>query len=101
MLSTVDENCLCANPSHPHPSTSYSSHLRLSLSKPVVGHAEIETLFDIILTGQMKMADADEDAMPRGDRGSEESDLTEETQDFRFLASVPYVSPKFTSKTQN
>jgi hypothetical protein len=37
------------------------------------------------------MANADEDVMPRGEHGSEESDLTEETQDFRFLASVSYV----------
>ncbi len=34
------------------------------------------------------MADADEDLIHRGQSASEDTDLTEETQDFRFLASL-------------
>jgi hypothetical protein len=43
------------------------------------------------------MADADEDALPRGNTASEEPDLTDETQDFRFLATISYsISRKHT-----
>jgi tRNA-splicing endonuclease subunit Sen54 len=34
------------------------------------------------------MADADEDAMPRMGTGGEDTDLSDETQDFRFLSIV-------------
>ncbi|KAK5165395.1 tRNA-splicing endonuclease subunit sen54 [Saxophila tyrrhenica] len=34
------------------------------------------------------MADAEEDAMPRGGASGEEPDLTDETQDFRFLTTI-------------
>lgn len=37
------------------------------------------------------MADADEDVIPRSGPMAEEVDLSEETQDFRFLAAVGYV----------
>lgn len=36
------------------------------------------------------MADADEDVMPRGAGGGEDLDLSDETQDFRFLTSISY-----------
>jgi hypothetical protein len=36
------------------------------------------------------MADADEDVIPRG-AGGEDGDLTDETQDFRFLVSISYA----------
>ena len=38
------------------------------------------------------MADADEDVIPSGGTAAEDTDLTDETQDFRFLASISYVS---------
>lgn len=38
-----------------------------------------------------KMADADEDVIPRSGPMAEEVDLCEETQDFRFLAAVGFV----------
>lgn len=38
------------------------------------------------------MADADEDVIPRNGPDLGETDLSDETQDFRFLASVSYVS---------
>ena len=38
------------------------------------------------------MADADEDIIPRGTASGEDGDLTDETQDFRFFASISYVS---------
>ena len=37
------------------------------------------------------MADADEDIIPRGAASGEDGDLTDETQDFRFLVSISYV----------
>jgi hypothetical protein len=37
------------------------------------------------------MADADEDIIPRGAASGEDGDLTDETQDFRFLASFSCV----------
>ena len=38
------------------------------------------------------MADADEDVIPRaGAGGADEVDLTDETQDFRFLTTISYV----------
>ena len=38
-----------------------------------------------------KMADADEDVILRAGTSKEETDLTEETQDFRFLSAISYV----------
>jgi len=38
------------------------------------------------------MAEADEDTIPRTGLPAEEIDLSEETQDFRFLATVSCVS---------
>lgn len=37
------------------------------------------------------MAGDDEDIIPRSTNLAEEGDLTDETQDFRFLASISYV----------
>lgn len=37
------------------------------------------------------MADADEDVMPRTG-GGEDLDLSDETQDFRFLTSISYAA---------
>jgi tRNA-splicing endonuclease subunit Sen54 len=34
------------------------------------------------------MVDADEDAMPRMGTGGEDTDLSDETQDFRFLSII-------------
>jgi tRNA-splicing endonuclease subunit Sen54 len=34
------------------------------------------------------MADVDEDVMPRGGHGEDGVDLSDETQDFRFLTSI-------------
>lgn len=34
------------------------------------------------------MADADEDVMPRGASRGDDVDLSDETQDFRFLTSI-------------
>ena len=34
------------------------------------------------------MADVDEDAIPRSNLAAEDVDLSDETQDFRFLASL-------------
>lgn len=36
------------------------------------------------------MADADEDVMPRGMSKGDDVDLSDETQDFRFLTSISY-----------
>lgn len=38
------------------------------------------------------MADADEDIIPTSHASAEDGDLTDETQDFRFLASISYVA---------
>ena len=38
------------------------------------------------------MADADEDTIPRLGASTEDTDLTEETQDFRFLATLSCVA---------
>lgn len=38
------------------------------------------------------MADADEDVITRTGPSVEETDLSDETQDFRFLASLSYAS---------
>lgn len=40
------------------------------------------------------MADVDEDAIPRAGQGSEDVDLSDETQDFRFLTSISYESQR-------
>ena len=40
------------------------------------------------------MADADEDEIPRPGLSGEETDLTEETQDFRFLSTISRVTLK-------
>ena len=37
------------------------------------------------------MADVDEDVITRPGASADETDLTDETQDFRFLASISYV----------
>lgn len=37
------------------------------------------------------MADVDEDVIPRGPSQEEEIDLSDETQDFRFLLAFSYV----------
>ena len=39
------------------------------------------------------MADADEDVIPRSGNSGEDGDLTDETQDFRFLAAISYACP--------
>lgn len=39
-------------------------------------------------TVNFTMADADEDAMPRMGTGGEDTDLSDETQDFRFLSII-------------
>lgn len=41
------------------------------------------------------MADADEDIIPRNGPSAEDTDLSDETQDFRFLAAISYVPPPF------
>jgi tRNA-splicing endonuclease subunit Sen54 len=38
------------------------------------------------------MADADEDVIPRSGASGEDADLTDETQDFRFLATLSSAS---------
>lgn len=40
-----------------------------------------------------KMADANEDVIARGGTLAEDADLTDETQDFRFLTSISYGNP--------
>ena len=47
------------------------------------------------------MADADEDTIPRGGASGEDGDLTDETQDFRFLASISYVNSDWTKEQAN
>lgn len=39
------------------------------------------------------MADVDEDVIPRGPGHEEDIDLSDETQDFRFLLAFSYVQP--------
>lgn len=43
------------------------------------------------------MADIDEDEMPRQAPATEEIDLSEEVQDFRFLQTVAYVTARDTN----
>ena len=60
------------------------SHFLIDLLLP--GSEKKTTESDL---GSEKMADIDEDVMPRGGAGpSEDVDLSDETQDFRFLTSI-------------